>query len=99
MADPAWRRYLRFWRTDAVADVDEELRFHIESRIQEYLASGMTREQARAETLRRFGDVEVVRRACERLTQAYYDEQRRSHVLEELRQDVVYAVRALRSNP
>ena len=28
---PAWRRYLRFWGPDVDADVDDELRFHIEA--------------------------------------------------------------------
>ena len=37
--EPAWRRYLRFWRSDATADVDEELRFHLESRVAERILS------------------------------------------------------------
>ena len=31
-----WRRYLRFWGPRAAADVDDELRFHIEMRVHDY---------------------------------------------------------------
>ena len=27
---PRWRRYLRFWGPDIDADIDDELRFHLE---------------------------------------------------------------------
>ena len=30
---PAWRRYLRLLRPDVEADIDEELRFHFDERI------------------------------------------------------------------
>ena len=30
--EPMWRRYRRFWGPDVVADVDEELEFHLETR-------------------------------------------------------------------
>jgi hypothetical protein len=66
MSGPAWRRYLRFWGADPAADVDEELRFHIECRVQEYIAQGMAPDAARAEALRRFGDVAAARRAARR---------------------------------
>ena len=29
---PAWRRYLRFWGPNVDADVDDELRFHLDMR-------------------------------------------------------------------
>ena len=37
-------------------DVDEELRFHLQGRIDELMAQGLSRERAEAEALRRFGD-------------------------------------------
>jgi hypothetical protein len=37
------------------AEVDEELRFHIQSRIDQLVARGLTREQAEAEAYARFG--------------------------------------------
>ena len=50
---PAWRRYLRFSGPDIASDIDEELRFHFEERIEELLASGLSREEANARALDR----------------------------------------------
>src|SRR6478609_7363571 len=36
---PRWRRYLRFWGPDVAADVDDELRFHLEMRERDFLAA------------------------------------------------------------
>ena len=96
---PAWRRYLRFWGPDVAADVDDELRFHVESRIQEYVAAGMTPEQARAEALERFGNVDAVRRDVRAIDQSTDSARRRADMWEGFRQDLRYAARALRRNP
>jgi hypothetical protein len=45
-------------------EIDDELRFHLEMRERDYLAAGLTPEQARAEALRRFGNLEGVKEAC-----------------------------------
>ena len=45
---PTSRRRLR-------GDIDRELRFHIESRVQEYVAMGLTPDDARTEAMRRCG--------------------------------------------
>lgn len=46
------------------ADIDAELAFHVEEATREEIARGRDPEQAHAEALRRFGDVERVRREC-----------------------------------
>ncbi|HMC56836.1 MAG TPA: ABC transporter permease [Gemmatimonadaceae bacterium] len=99
MAGPTWRRYVRFWRTDVTADVADELGFHLESRIQEYLAAGMSPEQARSEALARFGDVERVRNTVERIDRDHDHERRRAYMWEEFTQDCRYALRGLRRYP
>ena len=38
---PRWRRYLRFWRANTRADVEDELRFHLEERVDFLIARGM----------------------------------------------------------
>jgi putative ABC transport system permease protein len=96
---PKWRRYVRFWGADPAADVDEELQFHIESRVHDYVAEGMTVEAARAEALRRFGDVSAVRRSCEEIDHLLEQERRRADMWEALMQDLRYAARALRRSP
>ncbi|HEY4130716.1 MAG TPA: permease prefix domain 1-containing protein, partial [Gemmatimonadaceae bacterium] len=54
---PTWRRYLRFRRENAAADVDEELAFHFSSAVDELIAKGMTRAEAEAAAREQFGDV------------------------------------------
>ena len=54
------RRFLGFLRPTVDADVDDELRFHLESSIRDLEAMGLTCDEARAEALRRFGDVTTV---------------------------------------
>jgi putative ABC transport system permease protein len=73
MRDPSWRRYLRFWGPDVRSDVDDELAFHIELRVEQLVAQGLGPEAARAEAWRRIGDAATLARACreidgERLT-------------------------------
>src|SRR5262249_3724452 len=58
--EPMWRRYLRFIRSDPGQDVDDEVRFHLESRTEEFLARGLSAEAARRAARERFGDVETV---------------------------------------
>src|SRR5688572_21356979 len=40
--EPKWRRYLRFYRPDPVADLDDELRDHLESTEESLIAQGMS---------------------------------------------------------
>jgi putative ABC transport system permease protein len=81
-------------------DVDEELRFHIDERIERFMARGMTREEARAETLRRIGgDFNETR---ERLHLSAVNRERRLAMrehMEEVLQDVRYAARGLARRP
>jgi predicted permease len=96
---PAWRRYLRFWRSDARADVVDELRFHLESAIAEYVAAGMSREEAAAEARRRFGDVDGITRTLHTLSHERERTMQRRDWFDALRQDVTVAVRHLRKSP
>jgi hypothetical protein len=59
---PVWYRRLRFWGPDVDADVDDELRFHLESCAADLAARGHPPEEARRLALARFGDVGGVRR-------------------------------------
>jgi len=99
MSGPFWRRYLRFWGSNVAADVDDELRFHIESRVAEYIAAGMRPEEARAAARSRFGNVDSVRQRCEAIDNKREQGRRRVAMREALKQDVRYALRTLRRNP
>jgi predicted permease len=45
-------------------EVDDELKFHLEQRVRDYVARGMDPEAARRAALERLGDLERVRDAC-----------------------------------
>ena len=99
MSAPNWRRYVRFWRADVRADLDEELAFHLEEKVDDLVARGMHPSTARQEALRIFGDVLTVRKEC--LTEAEQKEtdMRRIETLDVLKQDAMYALRTMRARP
>ena len=99
MTAPKWRRYLRFWENDPRADAEDELSFHIDSRIAEFRAMGMTAEEAEAEAMRRFGDVDRARARLTEIVELQEQDRRRADMWDALLQDLRYAGRALRRNP
>jgi putative ABC transport system permease protein len=99
MKTPSWRRYLRFWRDDVIADVDDELRFHVNMRIEEYVAAGMSFDDARNEVLRRLGDLDAARAECIDLNRVRAADSSQARFLDALRNDLRYAVRSLRRTP
>ena len=64
---PIWRRYLRFFGNDVRADVNDELGFHLDTKIRELTEQGMAPDQARAEAIRRFGDFAEVSALCRQI--------------------------------
>ncbi|MEX2154327.1 MAG: ABC transporter permease [Gemmatimonadaceae bacterium] len=95
---PRWRRYVRFWRSNVAADVNEELQFHVQERIDDLVILGMDPRAAREEALRRFGDIEQVKGTCRTLAEQQETGVRRSELLGVMKQDVVYALRTMRAN-
>ena len=85
----------RFRRAPVAAEVESELSFHLEMATRELMERGMTRQQARAEAERRFGDAAAVNAECRRYGEERDRNARRSEYLAELRQDVSFAVRQL----
>jgi predicted permease len=81
------------------AEVDSELRFHLEHRIQANIDAGMSPEEAKRAAVERFGDVQGVRDECARLLTVDRKTQRRRDWLDDLRQDFRFAVRASTGAP
>jgi len=98
-SEPRWRRYLRFWGPNVTADVEEEFSFHLEERYEDLVARGMDARRAREEAVRGFGDIEGVKSTCRNLAEERELAMRRSEVVGVLKQDAVFAVRQMRSNP
>jgi predicted permease len=80
-------------------DVDDEVRFHLDMRAEELIAGGMAADAARAQAQREFGDIEDARRAISAIDRTTEAARRRKDYMGELQQDLVYAVRTLRSAP
>ena len=97
--EPKWRRYLRLVRPDPAADLDDELRDHLQSTIDTLIARGMSPADARAEALRRFGDVGRVRGEVKRLDQDHLTRTSRLSAVESVVYDLRHAARGLRRNP
>ena len=81
------------------AEVDSELRFHLEQRINANIAAGMSPDDARRAAEERFGDVEGVREECARLLTAERKTRRRRDWLDDFRQDLRFAVRSALGAP
>ena len=96
---PRWRRYLRFVRPNVGADVDDELRFHIDMRIERSIALGMSADEARRDALQRFGDVAAVRDTLVAHDTRKQDAEGRRELLADVMQDVRFGWRSLRRAP
>jgi putative ABC transport system permease protein len=99
---PGVRRLLRIDRElgrQVPDDVDAEIRFHLESRVDELLAEGVDRAAAERRALEEFGDLEGARRTLGRETARTERRRRRLEWLHEFRDDVRYGWRKLRSRP
>src|SRR5262249_55592600 len=80
-------------------DVDDEIRFHLESRIAELVAQGTAANIAREIAAREFGDVAEARSEIARVDHRRLTRERRQSWWETVGHDVTYAARSLRSQP
>src|SRR5689334_6516696 len=72
-------------------DLDRELRFHLEQQVEENLAAGMPPGEARLAALRRLGGVARIQEECR--------DMRRTQYIENIAQDVRYAIRTMGRTP
>ena len=94
-----WRRFRRFFGIEPKADVEAELRFHLEMRTREFIDRGDTPERARDRAVERFGDYDSAHEQCVQITERRRRHMERTEFTAELRQDVTYAFRMLRRTP
>lgn len=98
---PGWKRLFRLEesRHHLERNVDAELQFHIEERTAQLMEEGLSEEEARAEAIRRFGDVESVKIDCGGIEGKWLRRQERFRSLFSFRGDLRFAVRTLLRNP
>src|SRR6476620_11245831 len=77
-------------------EVDTELAFHVDMVIETLIDDGMSPNDARAEAVRRFGDMAVVAAECRRYGQQRDRNRSRAEYFAELKQDFVFTLRQLR---
>jgi predicted permease len=92
-----WTRTVRlrlrslFRRHRVEDELDEEMRYHLEHLVDDYLAAGMRPEDARYAALRAMGAIDARKDECR--------DSRGLAFVDSLRQDVIYALRSLRKSP
>ena len=96
-----FRRVFRlpFTRTRLARVIDDELRFHIEERIREFEARGMTPDQARVEVMRRFGDYDSYSREAKRIDEATIRTLNRTEMLNTVLRELRHASATLLRSP
>src|SRR5690349_13641217 len=80
-----------FRRAQADQELDDELRDHLERRTEEYVAQGMTQEEARRRARLDLGGIEQTKEKCR--------DARRVNWIQDLSQDIRYGLRMLAKNP
>jgi len=89
------------WRSrrDIGSDVDEELRFHLDMRIEALMRAGASREAARRQALAEFGDLDSARRELDRTDRATEGSRRLRETLADWWRDVSLGIRSFRRSP
>src|SRR6185436_11680341 len=92
------KRSLRswLWRVPIDQEIDEELELHVEMRTRELVDRGMDRKTAREVALSRLGDVATLKRTMTDLGRKRDREMRLTLWLEELADDLKFALRQLK---
>jgi len=96
---PRWRRYLRFWRPDVDRDIDDELRFHFESRAAELGARGIPDHEVRRRVAEEFGDERATRERLLEIGNRREARNARMAWWDASLADLRYALRGLRTSP
>src|ERR1041385_1273705 len=87
------RNFLRalFRRSQVEGELDEELRYHLEQRVQFDLARGVPPVEARSAALRAMGGIELRKEVCR--------DMRKTRFVEQFLQDIRYGLRSLAKSP
>ncbi len=96
---PIWRRYARMFGPDPAADVKDELRFHLQAKIDDLVAQGWSPAAARQEAARQFGDLRAVQQIGIRIGEKMERRKRIQDYWNDSLQDARYTFRTLRRDP
>ncbi len=102
MLPPRARRLFRLAihrRTMLAREVDDEIAFHLEARAAQLVARRMSPDEARAEALRRFGNIDNARQTLNRSATRREARMQLKELLTNTWQDIRYAARGIRRSP
>ena len=80
-------------------EIDDEIRFHLEERIEELMSRGMPREEAETEVRARFGDMTEISKECEMVDTQTYRRRELGETLHGLRREVRHGLRGILRAP
>jgi hypothetical protein len=86
-----WLRRIRRTFSPTEGDFDEERRFHLDARTDEYVRNGMSQAEARRAVLRRFGNATLAKERTRDVDMIRW--------IDDLSRDINYALRMLRRSP
>ena len=94
---PGIRRFFRLAvQRDVPSDADDEIRLHLQLRVEQLVREGLSPEAARAEAERRFGSIDDERARFRNSARRRDRRLRLREWIDSVRQDVRYALRTLR---
>lgn len=93
------RSLLRRIFRDPRTEVEEELSFHLEQRVRDYMAHGLDETSARRAARERLGDLDPVRSECADLLETERRVMRLRDGLEDVRRDVAFGLRSAARSP
>jgi len=96
---PMWRRFARILGPDPAADVQDELRFHLDAKTDDLIAHGWKPDAARREAERQFGDVRAVQQFGASLGEKMEQRKRLAEHWADSLWDVRYTLRQLGRDP
>src|SRR5262245_25897741 len=98
---PGLRRLFRLPRTlrRVTGEINDELQFHLESRVSDLMAQGLSADDARRQAEQEYGDIGESRAELTAIDRRILARQRRADWFDIARQDVRYALRGFRRQP
>jgi predicted permease len=99
MIESVWRRARQLWRRSVSQDVDDEVAFHFQMRVDQFAAAGMSRAEAERAARERFGDVGAVRSELVGIGTRTRRRRDWRDRLDAFGQDLAVSVRGLRREP
>ncbi|HEY8175966.1 MAG TPA: ABC transporter permease, partial [Gemmatimonadaceae bacterium] len=94
-----WLRYFGFFRRDPRLDASDEIRFHMDMRVQDLRKLGLSAEEARKRAEQEFGSVDRVRQQVVSIDERMMRRAKRATWWSELARDVRVGLRSLRHSP